>query len=594
MMRTTVALVLSLSLVSVLACGQDAVGPAGEGVPVSLPDPTVLPVATKELSTPVAPPAEPAGGVSPGRTEPAALPPTRDDAPALTEPERTLHAGGFTVRTPFGWMYPEFDPSVEHYAIRCRPGGEVDFKSHWSMMEDDERVAIPEPPKFRVNGEPIGPGGSFVSEDWDSDHTIEVVGRGQGWMDAVYTLHCLPLDFPEVESWSVEDATVELTTVALVVNRRIVGHSEFSSFTYHALVDRNGVPRYHRHVHGSSTGLKPVSADPVRYGWPVPAGKTDDPYNDGNAVRGTYEIHIADRSMEVVDRVVTAGLRHTDNHDFSMTPDGNYLLLSYEPARRDMRPYGDYEEDEPTHDSIVQLVSPGGDLLLEWNSWDALAKEDCREHYFPADYSHVNSVEWVDGNVLVSLRGCSRVLMFDGATGETLWSVGPTTLSKEEHEARGFKAPLGIEGDPQGSFCGQHSAHLIDGERLVLYDNAVVCPTGMRKPSYSRVVEYEMDLEGGRIVWKREHRPLAGEDVITYSTGTVFPMENGHWLIGWGRIRYEEYAGECPVSEVAIPSVVEYDPDRGEELMRLHFRYGDCTQSISTRAWPVSPEMHSP
>lgn len=566
-MRKLLSVALTLTVLTALtACGPDP-GPASWSVPASPVPATALPVDTP-----------PAGD--------AATPAT---ASGLTGEPKRGHPDGFTARTPFGRMYPDFDPSVKHYAVKCRPGGLIDFRSHAAAALDAEEPVEIEPRHFRVDGQPVGQTGSFETVLWDDDHRIQVSKTPDGPAHGEYILHCLPLDMPDLTAWSSSDATDQLVAVSMRVGKRYVGHDEFTPFGYIALVDRNGVPRFQRYMLNGASIFRPLSKRPPRYGWPVPVGQTDDPYNRGPRARTNFAIEVADEDLRVVERLTTVDRLHTDNHDFAMTPDGNYLLMAYEPALRDMSSIPGYSEREPSHDSLVQVITPDGELLLEWSSWGQVALEDCTQHWFPPDYSHINSVQWVDGNVLVSLRGCARVLLFDGRTGETVWSVGPTTLTQEEHRARGMEPPLRIEGDPESFFCGQHSAELIEGNRLILYDNAVLCPEVPHSKTGSRVVEYEVDPDRGRIVWRRDHHPLDDADVVTYATGNVVVMENGNWIIGWGAVKHDGFdlEQECPQYDHVVPGVVEYDPRRDLELMRLYINYNGCPVGLPTRAWPV-------
>ena len=135
---------------------------------------------------------------------------------------------------------------------------------------------------------------------------------------------------------------------------------------------------------------------------------------------------ILDENLEIIDDAVStvSPLIRTGNHDFQILDDGNYLFLAYEPATRDLSdldlPYPDGVDvsSVDVEDSAVQIVTPGGRAVFNWNSWDHMALEDCVQHRFPVvfpgapagteanpDYAHLNGVDVADGVLVGSLQG---------------------------------------------------------------------------------------------------------------------------------------------------------------------------------------------
>ena len=225
---------------------------------------------------------------------------------------------------------------------------------------------------------------------------------------------------------------------------------------------------------------------------------------------------ILDEDFEVLaaDVRTVAPLTSINNHDFQILEDGNYLLMSYEPATRDFSdidlPYldGAHVSSVDVEDAAFQIVTPGRHAVFTWNSWGNMAIEDCVQHRFPvtlstdpdmrsphADYAHINGMHVVDGVLVASIRGCSKVLGIDvepGATrGDVLWRMGRTNLSDEEWSARDIgPRPLDFINDPAGEFCGQHAARILPTatssvrQRIGLCDRSVdvraVGPRGER------------------------------------------------------------------------------------------------------------------
>ena len=118
-----------------------------------------------------------------------------------------------------------------------------------------------------------------------------------------------------------------------------------------------------------------------------------------------------------------APLTRADGHDFRVLEDGNYMLMAYQDATRDLShlPFDDVDGNPfgtqvYVEDSAIQIVTPSGRATFNWNSWDHVPLEDCTQHFFPpgdGDYAHLNTMQWVDGRIIASMRGCSRVLAID-------------------------------------------------------------------------------------------------------------------------------------------------------------------------------------
>lgn len=227
---------------------------------------------------------------------------------------------------------------------------------------------------------------------------------------------------------------------------------------------------------------------------------------------------LLDASFVEVGTVRARGLVNTDEHEFHVLPNGNFVTLSYEPSLRDMTAYGG-TVDQRVDDAILQELTPELEVEFQWNSWDHVDYEDGL--YGKRDYAHVNSVfVEEDGNWLVSARGLSQVLRIDRSTGEVLWRFG------------GKSGDFEVENDPIGNLCGQHTAARTPDGNLLLFDNGQHCwPEVPERGELTRVVEYELDeaARTARVVWSYQR-----DDAYTYSQGSVQRLPNGNTLIGWG------------------------------------------------------------
>ena len=411
-----------------------------------------------------------------------------------------------------------------------------------------------------------------VSED--SDVAIRVTdASGAG---TTYVVHCLPEVFFEIETHTFPntDAFEDL----ILFNRE----------DYFRLMDRNGVPRLH-------LGFAGAAAFAVRFHRVAADGAYRYGFRSESAV-----YTILDEDFEVVaDGVRTvAPLTRVNTHDFQILEDGNYLLMAYEPALRDFSdidlPYldGAAVSSVDVRDAAVQIVTPGGAAVFTWNSWGNMAIEDCVQHRFPVTlstdpdmrspeggYAHINGMHVVDGVLVASMRGCSKVLGIDvkpGVTrGDVLWRMGRTNLSDAEWAARDIgPPPLDFVNDPEGEFCGQHTARILPNGNIFLFDNGVVCAIdpwtfeelGREGYDFSRAVEYALDLDNHEAVFVRDHSLRGERRHLGYSNGNVDVLDNGDWLVSWGRVLTG--ADRFPDNEMATL----VDPATGQEKLGIRLR----------------------
>ena len=461
-------------------------------------------------------------------------------------------------------MYPPFDRAFHHYAVGCGEDGALTLSL--SAADADTRVD--------VNGVEYANGDAVVelTGGGDSDVVIKLSDDDRG---ATYTVHCLPDDFPTITVRKSEGASDILLAAS-------VG-------AYIAILDTNGVPRLHRKADGNRrfqyhpNGRWPFSYF-VRFG---------DIPNFTDLALSTKEAVMLGWDFEVKDVVqVVPPLTHTDAHDFSIKPNGNYVLLSYEPARRDLSAFRDpdgrsYSVMEGVEDSVISEITPEREQVFLWNSWDHMALEDCTQHRFPEGYAHVNSARIVDGDIIASFRGCSQVLRIDGTSGDVVWRLGKSNRSEADWIASGSSAPLKIVGNPYGEFCGQHAARLRPNGNLVLFDNGAYClvdpATGMTTREsgvFSRVVEYALNLETGEATFVRHHSPRGAFDRFSLVSGLVELLDNGNWLISWGGHGRDGNPDVNPDD-----TITEVDPLTGEELLSIVITDGDAV--LRTWAYPM-------
>ena len=460
-------------------------------------------------------------------------------------------------------LYPAFDPLTLHYGIGCNG---TDTLVLTVSAAANARVG--------VAGVQAGSAPMAVDVSEDSDVAIRVTdASGAG---TTYVVHCLPEVLFETEThiFPNTDAFEDL----ILFNRE----------GYFRLMDRNGVPRLRLGFAGAGTfavRFHRVGADGAyRYGF----------RGGGNF----YTILNEDFEVVADDVGTVLPLTRVNSHDFQILEDGNYLLMAYEPAMRDFShidlPYLDGADvsSVDVQDAAVQIVTPGGAAVFTWNSWGNMAIEDCVQHRFPVtlstdldmrspdrDYAHINGMHVVDGVLVASIRGCSKVLGIDvtpGATrGDVLWRMGRTNLSDAEWAARDIgPPPLDFINDPAGEFCGQHTARFLPNGNVFLFDNGVLCAIdpwtfdelGRAGDDFSRAVEYALDLENHEAVFVRDHSLRGERRHLGYATGNVDVLDNGDWLVSWGRVLTG--ADRFPDNEMATL----VDPATGQEKLGIRFR----------------------
>jgi hypothetical protein len=181
-------------------------------------------------------------------------------------------------------------------------------------------------------------------------------------------------------------------------------------------------------------------------------------------------------------------VRHPDHHhDGIRLRNGNLLLIClarlpqhYVERVKGGRP--GTEHNGEMHADYLSEMTIDGRTLWEWRSWEHLDPEtDCitalqdeRE-----EWTHANGLaELPDGNIVVSFRHISTVIIVERKTGGIIWKLGAPPLS------------------------GQHAPLPLPNGNLLLFDNG---PHRLdHTMPFSRIIE--VDLATQQIVWKYQER----------------------------------------------------------------------------------------
>jgi len=189
-----------------------------------------------------------------------------------------------------------------------------------------------------------------------------------------------------------------------------------------------------------------------------------------------------------------------------------------------------------------------GAVVWEWRIWEHLDPEtDCitAAQERREEWAHGNGVaELPNGDIVVSFRTISTVIIIDRKTGKIIWKLGAPPL------------------------CGQHAPTPLPNGNLLIFDNG---PHRLDHPMpFSRVIEVELATK--EIVW--EYREKRESDFFSPRISNAQRLPNGNTLIcegDFGRM-FEVTAGRELVWEYVNP-YFEGPPNRQNNRVFRAYRY---------------------
>ncbi|MCY4484784.1 MAG: aryl-sulfate sulfotransferase [Spirochaetaceae bacterium] len=524
------------------------------------------------------------GPVATGPGGPTEPPTTGNTDPGNTDPPELSSL----AVTGAGTLYPAFAAGTLHYALTCDGSPTLTVAAETGRA--GARITLLRADSANNVVSDTGSLGGASVEEVGGDHDLAIeVGDDNG--STTYVVHCLPASFPTIST----TRTSQVKDGLLLVTPTYGGYSD--RVTFMAVLDNNGVPRFHRQLTTSSSSDNQFWAMDFKYhgGGRFSVARREQ-YNLDDSPFGNWRIELLNERLEVTSTVTTVSpLSHTDGHDFHVAPNGDYVMLSYyDDAPRDFSLYGGSAIEEVA-DSVIQRRSAGGASLLTWNTWDHRDVlqwgNDCTVGMFlpgtfqgPPAYAHLNAVQLLaDGDFVASSRGCAQVLRIDGSTGAVEWKLGGTApgagATAEFLELVEHPDPDVVE-----EFCGQHHVTLTSSNTVVMYDNGVQC-LGSRKAlaRFSRAVEYDVS-SGTQAELLREVKLPDAQGYFPYRGGVhVLETFGGsvHWLISWG--------GNPEGESVALDEqivVSEVDPATGTAHLELNM-YAGSSEVWTYRAYRI-------
>ncbi len=254
---------------------------------------------------------------------------------------------------------------------------------------------------------------------------------------------------------------------------------------------------------------------------------------------------VADANYRTVAVVKAGNGMPTDEHEFSLLPNGAALVTAYVPVQWNLASAGG-----PAHgvavDCAVQEVDVHTGLVM-WE-WRSLGHVDVTQSYSkpPAspsgyfDYFHVNSGQVLpEGNVLISARNTSAIYDLNGGNGQIVWQLG------------GKRSTFTL--GPGVAFAYQHNALLLPNGELSLFDDEGAPP--VKPPSRGELVKLDTHARTATLAGQLVRSP---GPLLTGSQGNVQQLPGGGYMVGWGGLpNFTEfnaqgqvvYDGQLPAGE---------------------------------------------
>lgn len=246
-----------------------------------------------------------------------------------------------------------------------------------------------------------------------------------------------------------------------------------------------------------------------------------------------------------------------DFHEFTLTPEGTALVVTYTPKFVD----GVWVLDNCFEELTLDDNMLGRPVGAEWCAAEhiSMSENAGRDEFVAAgggngktpdrawDYAHLNSVDKTpDGNYLVSARHLDTIFKVSGIDGSIMWRLGGTNSS------------FALD---RFSFARQHDARLLDATTVSLFDNANDGVVLNHNPSHALIVKLDLQSMTAHKMAEYGTIPpttngLRTDYIASTGMGNVQQLGNGNILTSFGR----------------FAAMAEYAPSGGDPLF-----YADMT-----------------
>jgi hypothetical protein len=278
---------------------------------------------------------------------------------------------------------------------------------------------------------------------------------------------------------------------------------------------------------------------------------------------GLGEDVIADDTYTDIAHVKAGNGLQADLHEFQLTPQGTALITAYDPILCDLSSVHGPAYGGLTDSVFQEIDVKTGLVMYEWTAVDHVG---IGESYEPAartsvpepyDFFHLNSIDrTADGSLLISARNTWTVYKLDPATGQIVWRLGGRHSSFEMGAGTGT--------------AWQHDPRELEDGSISIFDNGA-SPT---EHSQSRAIVISVNGQTGAATLT--NRFIHSPPLLVESEGSIQPLANGDWFVGWGQ----------------EPYFSEFSPE-GELLFEAHFPAHTRSYRDFRFAWTGTP-AHSP
>ncbi|NQY68361.1 MAG: aryl-sulfate sulfotransferase [Flavobacteriales bacterium] len=236
---------------------------------------------------------------------------------------------------------------------------------------------------------------------------------------------------------------------------------------------------------------------------------------------GEGKFYLLDPYFNKVDSFATGNGYITDFHDLQILPNGNALMIAWDPQVIDMTsvvPEG--QPNVTVIGSIIQIIDKTTkSVIFQWRSWDHFNITDTKHadltSAYQISYVHCNAVELdSDGDILISSRKMDEITKISSVSGDIIWRLGGTNNE--------FTFP-----NDSIMFCSQHDIRRINNGNITLFDNT-------NHTSISpRAIEYKLDedYKTATIVWEKSNSTVIDANIY----GSCQRLENGNTFVNWGQ-----------------------------------------------------------
>jgi len=297
----------------------------------------------------------------------------------------------------------------------------------------------------------------------------------------------------------------------------------------------------------------PAGEDAADFQTQVYHGKNDLTWWQGKTIilgYGLGEDVIANANYRTVAVVKAGNGLPTDEHEFSVLPNGAALVTAYGPVQEDLSSVGGAAGSAAVNGALQEIDIHTGLVMWEWDSLGHVALADSYSkppatagNYF--DYFHINSAQALkEGNFLISARNTWGLYELNGHTGQIIWQLG----GKRSSFALGAGVP----------FAYQHNALMLPNGEISLFDDEGAPP--VKGPSRGELIKLNTKAKTATLVGQLVRSP----GVLTNSQGNTQALPGGGWMVGWGGLpNFTEFNAQGqPIYDAQLPS--------GEDSYRVY------------------------